>query len=81
MTKTPYWFFQNHNNIVGTSTQFVLLLSSMPTNAYVKISNFNARETFALYTARRLSTDSFISHEDVYLTPSPKYIGRDEIKK
>ena len=37
----PYGFFQNHNNIVGTSTQFVLLLSSLPTNAYVKIASSN----------------------------------------
>ena len=66
----PYGFFQNHNNIVGTSTQFVLLLSSLPTNAYVKIASPNIRRSVALYTVRRLTTDTFINHEDVY-------IGRD----
>ena len=65
-----YGFFQNHNNIVGASTQFVFMLSSLPAGSYVKIASSNIRRTVSLFTVRRLTPESFINHEDVY-------IGRD----
>lgn len=58
-------FFNNSNNNVMHSTQLVYLMSSYNHGLYIYQSNI--RQVIALYGARRLSLDSFISHEDVYI--------------
>ncbi len=61
-------FFNNSNNNVMHSTQLVYLMSSMSSyNHGLYIYQSNIRQVIALYGARRLSLDSFISHEDVYI--------------